>query len=239
MTIAEIRAAIWAAAGQDKARVDRAITACQPREESILWYRRLLLHIELHPCRKQKSCREQLTPEQRQRFIKAYHDWQAREHPVWVESGHTMDPIIPSVGTDKGLKEFIRDFLLWSGHFANITDNKGTKHVTTAPKADLNGNIHQVVTGSKWHRSTMANGTQDIDSNLKHPDHPYGIPWKIEAKTRNDKSRAHQSKFGKVVQRTGGVWSEVWGVEDFFLQYDRLMIRQGSLSLTEHLEVKP
>lgn len=229
--IKQLRAAIWAAAGQDKARVDKAKAACSPEQDSPQWWHRVLTHIQLHPPRKKKVDRETLTPSQRQRFIKAYHDWQAREHPVWVESGHTMDPIIPSVGTDKGLKEFIRDFLLWSGHFANITDNKGTKHVTTAPKADLNGNIHQVVTGAKWHRSTMANGTQDIDANLKHPDHPYGIPWKIEAKTSGDRSRKHQEKFGKVVKSTGGVYSEVRGVEDFFLQYDRLMIRQGSLSL--------
>jgi hypothetical protein len=141
-----------------------------------------------------------------------------------VKDGHTLDPLFTDVFTDKGLKEFIKNFLNWSGHFANITDNKGTKHITTAPKADLNGKVHTVVTGEIWHHSSGKKGMQDIDANLKHPSHQFGIPWKIEAKTPNDRRRDHQDEYGKLVAETGGVYSRVKGVVDFFRQYDELMV---------------
>lgn len=225
MTIPDIRREIWTAAAGDTARIERAKTAIRfPVEPTEAHYRQLLAHLQCHTPRKKPKTRSAALPDHikaRYREAKLKHD--TEHYPNLVKDGHFIEPAYPPVDTDKGGKEFIKNFLIWSGHHAAVTDNKGTRHVTTAPKADLNGKIHQVVTGAVWHRSTATNGQQDVDAVLKHPNHLYGIPWKIEYKTSRDKVRKQQEKYGRRVLQTGGVYSVVWGVEDFLKQYDELM----------------
>lgn len=223
MTIADLRAQIWIAAGQDTDRIERAKKAIR-FEPTEAHYRQLLAHLTAHVPRKKPGKRSAPLPahiKDRYRAAKLKHD--TEHYPNLVKDGHFIEPEYPPVNTDKGGKEFIKNFLIWNGHHAAVTDNKGTRHVTTAPKADLNGKVHQVVTGEVWHRSSATNGQQDVDSVLKHPAHPYGIPWKIEYKTSRDKIRKQQEKYGRSVLATGGVYSVVWGVEDFLSQYDELM----------------
>lgn len=225
MEVAEIRKQIWTTAGEDEDRIKRAKTAIRfPVEPSILHYQQLLAHLQCHTPRKKSKRRSAPLPDHikaRYRAAKLKHD--TEHYPNLVKDGHFIEPVYPPTDTDKGGKEFIKSFLIWNGHHAAITDNKGTRHVTTAPKADLNGHIHQVVTGVEWHRSSATNGQQDVDAVLKHVKHPYGIPWKIEYKTTRDKVRKQQERYGKRVLATGGVYSVVWGVEDFLRIYDELM----------------
>ena len=220
--IRELRAEIWKAAEQDQARIAKVRQSLGTPQNTVYYWQRVLINLQ-QPKRPSRKAKYNLPKEVAQRYIQSYRNWQKR-FPHWVADGHTLDPRFPDVFTDKGLKEAIKSYLTWEGHFANITDNKGTKQVLTAPKADLNGKLHQVVTGEVWHRSSSKNGQQDIDANLKHPSHPFGIPWKIEAKTPNDKRRKHQDEYGKEVSATGAVYSRVWGLEDFFKQYDELML---------------
>lgn len=135
-----------------------------------------------------------------------------RTHPVWCADGHYFLPTFPDVGSSNGLTTFICDYLLWSGHFANRTGNEG-RVIMKEGKATR---IH----------SSSKKGMQDIDCNLTHPQHQFGIPWKVEIKVGADTLSQAQVNYGKEVARTGAVYSVVSGVEDFFEQLDKLLILQ-------------
>lgn len=161
----------------------------------------------------------------RARYNQAHYDYQCRMFPSVVKDGHYTPPVFPKLHTDKGFKDFIANFLKWSGHFANITHNKGWAKEKTAPKYNLlTGTVQQVLTGKKqWNFSSGTNGMQDVDANLKHPNHKFGIPWKIECKTPNDWTKDNQIEYGDMVMQTGAIWSVVKSAEDFFAQYDKIM----------------
>jgi hypothetical protein len=225
ISIPDIRARIWEAANQSVEIIDKAKRGIKITEGTAEYYKAVLRNVEtaVAPKRRHKV-NTRLSADEYKRFAAAHYKHYCVKYPNVVKDGFYLPPENPIVSTDSGFKSFIRDYITWEGHFANITQNKGFQKTKTAPRAAGNGKVQQIVTGTTWIPSTMKNGTQDIDANLKHPAHQYGIPWKIECKTKNDKHSDHQSEFGKLVQQTGGVWSEVWSVEDFYLQYDQLLL---------------
>jgi hypothetical protein len=225
ITVADIRKQIWELSGQNVKVISKASGSVKITPGTVQYWSAVLRNVEelTHPAKRKKKT-ERLTKEQYDRYAAAHHRWFLIHRPNVCKDGFYLPPENPIVSTDSGFKSFIRDYLTWEGHFANITQNKGFAKTKTAPRAAGNGKVQQIVTGTTWIPSTGKNGMQDIDANLKHPAHQYGIPWKIECKTKNDKHSDHQSEFGKLVQQTGGVWSEVWSVEDFYRQYDQLTL---------------
>lgn len=149
-----------------------------------------------------------------ERYNAAHKAYNEQEFPNWCKDGHYMDPVWPDVGSSNGLTNFICDFLTWSGHFANRTGNEGRVIKNKAGK-DI-----RIQSSSK-------NGMQDIDTNLVHPSHPFGIPWKIEIKVGADTLSQAQANYGKEVARTGAIYSVVTGVEDFFEQLDKLLLAES------------
>ncbi len=145
------------------------------------------------------------------RYRDAKYSHQSAHFPGWVSDGHFIEPERPSIGSAGDLQNFIQDFLTWSGHFANRTGNEGRVII------DKTGKPKRIPSSSK-------NGMQDIDTNLTHSQHKFGIPWKIEVKFGKDTHKDHQKDFGATVQKTGGVYSVVRNVEDFLQQYNKLMI---------------
>jgi len=147
-----------------------------------------------------------------QRYQQAHKDHFASTYPGAFRDGHYpgMEPKWPDVGTSNGLTRMIVNYLIWSGHFANRTGNEGRVIIKDAKPVRI--------------PSSGKNGMQDIDTNIKHPQHPFGIPWKIEIKVGRDTHKDHQKEFGKIVQKTGGVYSVVRDAEDFFSQLDKLLL---------------
>jgi hypothetical protein len=153
-----------------------------------------------------KKPKRKATDEVYQRYRAAKLAYETVKYPNWIRSGHFIEPDMPTEDTN-GLTGFILEFLLWSGHFANRTGNEGRvlKDGTRIPS------------GSK-------KGMQDIDTNLKHSQHKFGIPWKIEVKAGNDTHKEHQKEYGRKVSSTGGHYSVVKSCSDFLEQYDKLML---------------
>lgn len=144
------------------------------------------------------------------RYNEANRSYVESKYPNWYKDGHYFLPDFPDVGSSNGLTNLICDYLAWTGHFANRTGNEG-RVIMREGKATR---IH----------SSSKRGMQDIDTNLVHPQHPFGIPWKIEIKIGADKLSEAQINYGREVSRTGAIYSVVTGVEDFFEQLDKLLI---------------
>ncbi len=203
-----IKQEIWAAAKQDINLVNKAIAYCGPKQETAEYWERVLLYITLLPDKPKRKAPRQPVPEWvKERYNKAYHKYQSDNFPNWVKDGHTLDARDVDTNTSNGLTTFIDNYLTWCGHFANRTGNEG-----------------RVLPDGTRIKSSSKNGMQDIDTNIKHPKHPYGIPWKIEIKVGKDTHKENQKRYGKLVQRTGGHYSVVRNAEDFFKQLDELLL---------------
>lgn len=162
----------------------------------------------------------------KQRYEQAHLRYYQDNYPSVCKDGHYPGIKYPDTKRTNGLQDLIINYLTWMGHFANRTNNKGTARPKFAPRYNLSsGKVEQIVTGTQYLKSTSKKGMQDIDCNLKHHAHPYGIPWKIEVKNRHtrDKASTEQDAYAVKVQATGGVYSRVVDDVSFFEQYDGLM----------------
>lgn len=202
--IQALKEKIWEAAGKDLGKVNAAKAKAGPEDGTEKYWRKVYRII------KPPKVKAKVDPTHYERYNAAKRAYQSQEFPNWVKDGHYIEAEMPDTSTSNGLTSFIIDFLTWSGHFANRTGNEGRVIVTEDKEV-------------KRIKSSSKNGMQDIDTNLKHPNHPFGIPWKIEIKVGRDKHWTHQIAFGELVKQTGGVYSVVRDPEDFFFQYDELM----------------
>lgn len=210
MTLSELKQTIWNKVNKnlidlqvaaDKAGVKLPVTSIAEAEKLLK---------SLTP--KKKAPKLTLQQHHIDRYRKAYDDYQRVNFPNWYKDKHAIEADIPDTGKATGLESFIIKYLTWTGHFANRTGNEGRVIVDKESKE------------MKRIKSSSKKGMQDIDTNLKHPAHPYGIPWKIEVKVGRDTHKKHQQAYGNKVSATGGVYSVVRNVEDFFTQLDRLLI---------------
>lgn len=153
-----------------------------------------------------KAPKQRVSDEVYKRYRDAKYQYECTKFPNWIKNGHFIEPDRPTEDTN-GLTTFIIELLTWEGHFANRTGNEGRvlKNGTRIPSASKNG-------------------MQDIDCNLKHSQHQFGIPWKIEVKANKDTHKEHQKRYGAAVAATGGHYSVVRTSTDFLEQYDKLMI---------------
>lgn len=161
-----------------------------------------------------------------QRYQQAHLRWSQQETPNVVKDGFYLPPKYPAIHTSNGITDLVMNYLKWMGHFSNRTNNIGRSRAKVAPRFSLaTGKIEQIVTGTIYIKSTSKKGMQDIDANLKHPSHSYGIPWKIEVKCRatRDTQKDEQIAYAAKVEATGAVYSLVRDDVDFFSQYDGLM----------------
>lgn len=204
----ELKSRIWsickgsmvnAQVAADKAKTNLPITSISQAEA--------ILRV-LTP--RKKKPKEIIHPEIKQRYRDAKYTYEQREFPTWIKDGHFIEPEFPDTSTANGIQNLIIDYLTWTGHFANRTSNEGRVIIKE-------GQPKRIPSSGK-------NGMQDVDCNLKHPDHEFGIPWKIEVKAPGDTHKDHQKDYGKLVTKTGGVYSVVRGAVDFFEQFDRLML---------------
>jgi hypothetical protein len=167
-------------------------------------------------------------------YQQAHEQWFQSEYPNAYKDGHYCAPKYPDAKTANGITKVITDYLFWTGHFANRTNNMGVAIKKQRPKMNIfSGKVENLENGVEYRKSSSMNGMQDIDVNLKHPNHIYGIPWKIEIKVGKDTHKDHQKKFGKKVAKTGAHYSVVRTPEDFFTQLNHLL--HGELAIVEGL----
>lgn len=155
--------------------------------------------------KKDKKIKPRVSDEVYKRYRDAKYNYECGKFPKWINDGHFIEPERPTDDTN-GLQNFIEDYLTWTGHFANRTGNEG-----------------RVLKDGTRIKSSSKNGMQDMDCNLKHPKHPFGIPWKIEVKAGKDTHKDHQKEYGQQVSSTGAVYSVVKSCADFLQQMDKLL----------------
>ncbi len=213
--IKDIKLQIWHLSGKSLEKVNQAREKVKGDPEALHYWETVLrrLTIIMQPVKKKAKPKTQLSDEQKKLYRDAKYNYHSKEFPNWVKDGHFIEPDYPDVGTSSGLQRFIIDFLTWNEHFANRTGNEGRVIKNKAGK-DI-----RIPSSSK-------KGMQDIDANLKHPEHQFGIPWKIEIKIGADKQSDKQQRFESEVIKTGGVYSIVTSTTDFLLQYERLMLKK-------------
>lgn len=211
-----IRATIWQASGQDADLIARCKAGIKLTEGSQPYYEALLRKVqEATKPIKRKRKYPPISEEAKIRYRDAKWSWYDKNLRVIIDDGHFIEPDKFPDNSANGITNYIEDFLGWSGHFANRTGNEGRVIIK-------DGEPLRIPSASK-------NGMQDIDINLKHPAHPFGIPWKCEVKAEGDTVKKHQEKFGKKVVKTGGHYSVVRSVDDFLMQFDQLMVMQKDL----------
>lgn len=179
----------------DKAQVTIPITEIREAEK-------LLAYIN-KPNKKPKA---RVSDEVYKRYRDAKYLYESENFPTWIKDGHFIEPDRPTDDSN-GIQNFIEDYLTWTGHFANRTGNEG-----------------RVLKDGTRIKSSSKNGMQDMDCNLKHPAHPFGIPWKVEVKAAKDTHKEHQKKYGAAVASTGAVYSVVKSCADFLEQFDKLLV---------------
>lgn len=160
------------------------------------------------------------------RYSQAHLKWFQQQYPNGYKDGHYLAPDYPKIHTSNGITDLIMNYLKWMGHFSNRTNNIGRSRVKVAPKFNIHsGKVENIMIGTTYIKSTSKRGMQDIDSNLKHPRHEYGIPWKIEVKCRatRDTPSDQQEAYAAKVEATGAVYSMVRDDIDFFMIYDGIM----------------
>lgn len=207
-TIKELRAEIWQAAGRDQNRVAAAVNACQPREDSIAYWQRVLLHLQSKPEKKKAKPRKQVPEEFKARYTKAYHDYQAANFPNWVKDGHTIDPPPLDTGVANGLTRFICNYITWTG-------GRATRITTEGRSIEKDGKAIRIPTQTR-------KGTADISSTINGK----AVMW--EVKTGRDKPSDAQLREQARERRAGGEYFFTHDVEEFFSQYDTL-VRQKQL----------
>lgn len=205
LIIDPIKKRIWEYAKNDLPTVKAAMEKAGKNDNSEKYWKKVLAIV-----RPKKKPKEPVSPEHLKRYRDAKYAYESKEFPEWIKAGHFLEPVITDPNSTNGLTTWVCNFLNWSGHFANRTGNEGRV-------IEKNGKQIRIQSSSK-------KGMQDIDANLTHPDHKFGIPWKIEIKAGSDTHKKHQIKYGEKVGKTGAHYSVVRTVEDFFQQYDQLMI---------------
>lgn len=214
--IPSIRAAIWSTSKHDPGVIEKAKQGVKIDPTTVHYWEAVLRRVEelMKPIKRKRKY-PPISEVAKTRYRDAKWSWYDKNLRVIIDDGHFIEPGKFPDNSANGITNYIEDFLGWSGHFANRTGNEGRVIIK-------DGEPMRIPSASK-------NGMQDIDINLKHPAHPFGIPWKCEVKAEGDTVKKNQEKFGKKVSKTGGHYSVVRSVDDFLMQYDQLMVMQKDL----------
>ena len=200
MDIIDIKSQIWAFTNKDLDRIKAAVKACQPEENTVHYWQRVLLYLQSKPV-KTKAKRNVKEPEWvYERYNQAYRDYQAREFPVWVKDGHTLDARPCDTGTANGLQTFIQNYLTWTGSYGNRINTMG----------------RQLPSG-KWIKGTTKSGTGDILACVN------GRMVFFEVKVGRDKASDKQLEQQRKVRASGGEYLFVRTASEFLELYDNLI----------------
>jgi hypothetical protein len=133
-----------------------------------------------------------------------------REYPTAYKDGHYCEPKYPDVKTTNGITQVIKNFMLWSGHYANRINVMG-RQIGGFTRTEA-GNVFD---DRKWIKSSTRPGTSDLMCSIA------GRMITIEVKNAKtkDRVRPNQEKEKQRVERSGGLYVVIESVEQFFEWY--------------------
>lgn len=122
------------------------------------------------------------------------------------------------------LNKMIKNYLDWMGHDANIIETKGTAIIDKkhAPSYSMITGKVEHQTKIKYGYSATKTGTHDILVQLKHPKHPFGVPWNLETKIKDSISPEQKERHAEIKAK-GFLSDVVRNMDEFFAAYDRIM----------------
>lgn len=154
---------------------------------------------------------------------------QAHEHnfknkyPQSYKDGHYSPPKMPIIKKANGLTTFVINYLNWSGHFAERTNNMGVPTRKKIPKFNImSGKLEHLDGGIEWRKGTGVKGTSDIKGHINNPRHQFPIPVYIEIKIK-DKQSQDQKDYERKVTASGALYTIVHNPDEFFEFYNYVM----------------
>lgn len=213
--VTRLRAEIWEAAEHDTKRIEKAKISIGERHNYASdydYYARLLLNIQTRkPAKKSGKAKLHTPSHVRDRYAKAYRDFQRRNFPHWATDGHVIEePNWPDLATKNGLRQFICCYITWQGYRATKINVEG-REITTGP--DMGDGKHK-----KRIKSSTRAGTSDVSSTIAGR----AVMWEI--KINKDRPSAAQLDEQARERAAGGEYFFTRNAEEFFAQYDQLII---------------
>jgi hypothetical protein len=206
LAIRALRAEIWELSQQDQRRITMARKHVGNAED-LYTYSRIRDWLVANPVKaKWNKAKLHVATDHRARYTTAYHEWQRREHPVWVKDGHMMDPRWPDTSTANGLTSFICNYLTWMGHRSTRINTQGQF---------VNEKHEGRIVSSGFRKSSTRKGTADISATVN------GRSVMIEVKIKDKPSPAQLEEQAKE-RAAGGVYEFIHNIAEFFTLYDSL-----------------
>lgn len=168
-----------------------------------------------------KCLRMHFKDEVKNRYYQARYDYYLRTKYEIVKDGMFFTSDFPKVKTANGLTKFICNFLLWSAHHGERTNNMGRPIEKTRPQFNIfSGKVEHLANGIEWQKGTGIKGSSDIKGHINNANHKFPIPIYIEVKINKDSQSDEQKKYEQQVTKTGALYCIVKTPEDFFAFYD-------------------
>ena len=161
-----------------------------------------------------------------ERYKKAHHEWAERTGPGFFKAsgGETMKVAYPKVTSSNGLRRAIINFMVWSGHHLEATNNMGRPVAKSYEKFNiLSGRLEKISNGIEWQKGSGIRGSSDAKGHLRHPKHLFAIPIYIEIKYGKDTQSDEQIEYEAKINATGGIYLIAKTIDQFFLSYDKLL----------------
>ena len=157
----------------------------------------------------------------KERYNTAHHEYYKVKYPNVVADGLYCSPTLPKYKTANGLTKLVCNFLLWSFHHGERTNNMGRPIQKKRPQFNiLSGNVEYLDNGIEWQKGTGTKGTSDIKGHINNPKYKFPIPIYIEIKIGKDFQSDDQKKYEKQITKTGALYCIVKNPEDFFNFFD-------------------
>lgn len=151
-----------------------------------------------------------------QRYKSAHYHYYCTEYPSVVADGHYPEPRPINTTKEKGLKDFIVNFINWSGYRA--TDMRKAGGILTK-QAEVQRESGTILIVNKFKATGVKKGTADISSTIKNK-LGYGISVQWEIKINKDRPSDHQLDEQERERKAGGEYIFVKTPEEFLHYFD-------------------
>lgn len=160
----------------------------------------------------------------KQRYQEAHKEWFAIRYHAAYRDGHYAPPVMPKIKTANGLTKFICNYLLWTKHHGERTNNMGRPIQKYVPKFNIFTNkVDMLEGGIEWQKGSGLQGSSDIKGHINNPNHKFPIPIYLEVKVNRDRQSDEQKAYEQKVTKTGALYCIVKTPEDFFSFYDYVL----------------
>jgi hypothetical protein len=160
----------------------------------------------------------------KERYCKAHEEDFKKKYPSAYLSGHYFNPALPKYKTANGLTTFVCNFMKWTGHHAERTNNMGRPIKKYFEKFNImSGKLEKIENGIEWQKGTGIKGSSDIKGHFLNKNFQFSIPIYIEIKVGKDRMSEDQKKYERLISDSGALYQIVKTPEDFFLFYDYLL----------------